>query len=124
MVPWQFFWWVAANHADHADDAPKAPAHPGPARERRPLDDADVRAFAELEHDYWAHTGVRCWWCKRVLAWRCWLATHPAFIVAVVLGVVTVGVAVVAGAYAIPGMVASTAWLCIVLHRRRHGPVG
>jgi hypothetical protein len=118
MVPWQFFWWVAANHADHHAD--EVPAHPGPPRERRPLDDSDIGTFAELEHDYWDHTGVRCWWRKRVLVWRCWLATHPALIVAIVLGLVTACVAVVAGVYAIPGMAASTAWPCIVLHRRRH----
>ena len=115
MIPWEFFWWVATSHTDATPIHPPAPR--GPVLEHTALSAPDARAFHEIEHDYWRHgpRSVR----ERALVWRWWLAIHPALILAVVLGVITIGVALLCGAYAIPGMAASTTWLCIAVQRCR-----
>ena len=50
---------------------------------------------------------------------RCWLRAHADAITAVSLGASTSAVTVVDPPWSLPGVVVSTGWLCVVLHRRR-----
>jgi len=56
---------------------------------------------------------------RHMVVLRCWLRAHADTITAVSLGASTSAVTVVDPPWSLPGVVVSTGWLCVVLHRRR-----
>lgn len=116
MIPWSWFWWPPGPMPP-VPPAEMEPASPGPAAEHTFVRADEQAAFDVLAAAVWrGRVGAAG---RHMVVLRCWLRAHADTITAVSLGASTSAVTVVDPPWSLPGVVVSTGWLCVVLHRRR-----